>query len=364
MDEVLRRVAASGQPLDRVEIACASSAYAQLIRDRANRLDWPVTLSTGVPATRTRPGRLLLSFCAWVGANFAAADLRRMLQSGDCWPAALESPSAGTGQAVSPGQAARLLLKAQASLGRRTYGAALTRLAEEYDRRAKDDENSEEDRDWNARKAAQTTALRAWIAGVLSAVPEPDEHDGTVALSALAAGAAAFLDANAARASAEDAKASIAIAEALDDLRALGDYRCDVPTGLRFLRERIESLAVARDRPRPGHLHVSSLADAGYDGRPLVFVVGLQEGGVFPSAVEDPVLLDAERRAISPLLRTSADRVDEAVFAGLSRLAALGASPSLVSVTGRDASRSASRAATPGSSARRFRRGSCCRRSA
>jgi hypothetical protein len=57
---------------------------------------------------------------------------------------------------------------------------------------------------------------------------------------------------------------------------------------------------------------------------------GLQEGGIFPSAVEDAVLLDAERQALSPLLRTSVDQLDEAVFVALSRLASIGASAAAV----------------------------------
>ena len=46
---------------------------------------------------------------------------------------------------------------------------------------------------------------------------------------------------------------------------------------------------------------------------------------MFPVAFEDPVLLDAEREALNPVLRRSGDRIDEAVFAVLSRLAAASA---------------------------------------
>ena len=45
---------------------------------------------------------------------------------------------------------------------------------------------------------------------------------------------------------------------------------------------------------------------------------------MFPSATEDAVLLDAERAAISPALRLSTDRIDEAVYAVLARLARVG----------------------------------------
>lgn len=323
VDEVFRRILASGLPLDQVEVVCASDLHALLVREKATLLDWDVTLSSGVPAAMTRPGRLLLRFCDWVAGDFAARDLRRLLQSGDCAPRAFGDGDAG----LSPGQAARLLLKAEATWGRKTYTPSLTRLAEQYDRRAKDPEQTDDERPWNERKTAHTTVLRQWIEGVLLNVPEPEgDAGGAVALASLVECAASFLEANAARANALDAMAYVALTSALADLLTMRGHRCELEAGLRFLRERVASLTVGRDRPRPGRLHASTLADAGFDGRPLVFVVGLQEGGVFPAAVEDPVLLDDERAAIHPLLRTSAQRQDEAVFSALSRLAAIGVS--------------------------------------
>jgi ATP-dependent helicase/nuclease subunit B len=71
------------------------------------------------------------------------------------------------------------------------------------------------------------------------------------------------------------------------------------------------------------------LQQTGYAGRPHLFVVGLEEGRVFPAVSEDPVLLDAERAAISPELRLSSDKVDEAVYSVLSRLALCAGSPTL-----------------------------------
>ena len=75
IDEVFRRILASGAPLDQVEIACASDGLrARSCGRRPTRLDWPVTLSRGVPAAITRPGRLLLRFCDWMASDFAAAE--------------------------------------------------------------------------------------------------------------------------------------------------------------------------------------------------------------------------------------------------------------------------------------------------
>ena len=52
-------------------------------------------------------------------------------------------------------------------------------------------------------------------------------------------------------------------------------------------------------------------------------MIGLEEGGVFPALVEDPVLLDAERKGIDQALRTSEDRVGEALYRIVSRLGSL-----------------------------------------
>ncbi|MDO8834888.1 MAG: PD-(D/E)XK nuclease family protein, partial [Vicinamibacterales bacterium] len=338
--EALRRVARCGAALDQSEIVCASPDDAVLVWERVQRLGWPVTVATGIPVTMTRPGRLLLRFVEWVGGNFTASDLRRLLQSGDCAPAAFRADDEGTTEsgaggegvaadagvstadrALTAGQAARLLLKAETTWGRMTYASALGRLARDYEARAADDEASDDDRVWNARKGAQTRMLAAWITGVLATIPEPGPEGSDVPLGGVAAAALAFVTNNVSRASALDATALVAVESALTDLvTVLGARTCDLTSALALVRAGVEALVIGRDRARPGALHVSTLHEAGLDGRRHVCVVGLVEGGVFPAAVEDPILLDAERAAISPLLRTSADRVEEAVWSALVRL--------------------------------------------
>ncbi len=83
MEEVLRRIAKAGGPLDQVEIACPRPEQAALVWEKAQRHEWPVTIGPGIPVALTRPGRGLLAFCEWVAGGLAASRLRRMLQSGD-----------------------------------------------------------------------------------------------------------------------------------------------------------------------------------------------------------------------------------------------------------------------------------------
>jgi ATP-dependent helicase/nuclease subunit B len=326
VEEVFRRILTEGCSLDQVEIACGSDDYAPLVWEKACRYDWPVTLASGLPAALTRPGRALVGFSAWIDSNFAAGVLRRLLQSGDVTLGEVD---------LSPGQAARVLAKAEAGWGRQTYELSLGRLALRYRTQAEGADLPADERAAETKKAGQAHQLLVWIRALLASVPEGDEpgkndvkndvkKDAQIDLQQLVDGATTFVESYAAKSSALDASAAVALVDAIAGLKALGSFRCTVSAAVRFIRERVDGLRVGADRCRPGHLFVSALSQMGYPGRPHLFVVGLEEGRVFPSATEDPVLLDAERRGISPLLRLSSDRIDEAVYAVADRLASTG----------------------------------------
>jgi hypothetical protein len=78
------------------------------------------SIGTGIPAGLTHPGRALLGLCTWIETDFTAGVLRRLLESGDITLRTVDD--------ISPGQAARLLVKSGAGWGRATYGICLKRL--------------------------------------------------------------------------------------------------------------------------------------------------------------------------------------------------------------------------------------------
>ncbi len=318
IEEVFRRVAASGQPVDAVEIVCASPDYPFLIWQKAIRHDWPVTLSAGVQVTATRPGRALQALFDWIERDYPASRLRRLFQSGDV---ALDRDDQ-----LTPGRAARLLARSEAAWGRSTYDAALKGLAA-ADRERAADQELDEDAQTRARdRAAEVGGLRIWIEHLLALVPEPGD-DGSVAFDALVCGTARFVADYTRRSSPLDNAGASAIGDALEELKLIGDIRRPMDEALRLIRSALDGLTAGADRARPGHLHVTTIARAGHAGRAHTYVVGMEEGRVFPAHVEDAVLLDREREAISARggLPTSGDRATEAVFAVVSRLAAIGA---------------------------------------
>jgi ATP-dependent helicase/nuclease subunit B len=334
--EILRRVVAGGFPLDHVEVACATFEHAHLVWEKAVGLGWKVTSGPGLPVATTRPARALLGWCDWVESEFSAARLRRWLLSGSIAPSDWSAQKTGSDpvfdpvfESLTPARAARVLAQAEVTWGRATYGVTLESFARYQLRRAREDDDPVA-ADRRRARASQARTLASWVDARTKAVPVADAA-GTMALGPLVAAARAMLETEAAIASEIDAAARAALDASLAMLAPLDEYRCPLATALRFVRERTGDARVGRDRARPGHLHVSALEEAGADGRPVVFVAGLEEGAVFPSPLEDPILLDEERSALARYdaaagaLESSRDRVDEAVFTIVSRLADIGA---------------------------------------
>ncbi len=331
VEEIIRRILVSGRRLDEVEIVCASDTHALVAWEKARRLDWPVTISAGVPAGMTRPGRALHAWGAWIEGGFAAADLRRMFEAGDVavGQATGDRRQAAGDVTCSAQQAAKILRRAGATWGRDTYAASLAAFADRQEQRASE---GGADEAWRRLRAAQARWLAPVLEELLASIPEPGD-EGLVAVGPLLDAAEAFVTGCARRAGDLDAAGHLAVLDALANLRPLGPVRGPLSWALRFLTDAVKSARVARSRSKPGHVHVSLFTDPGYDGRPVVFVCGLEEARVFPPVIEDPVLLDRERAAIEHArkggaetwLRSSGDRMDEAVRAGLARLARLGA---------------------------------------
>lgn len=336
LDEVTRRILAAGQPLDRVEIACATDDHAWLAWETCVRLGWPVTVSAGVPVAATTPARALFRWIDWVDGRFSAAAMRRLLLSGTVAPAAFGAR--GDADRLSAGAASRLVAAAEPTWGRDTWARALGAYALVADREAADATRDEAWRARRAQRAVHARRLGAWVASLLADVP--DEAEGSdVPLGRLIAAARGFVVSSALVRGPIDAMARDAVLQALDALAPIADEPWPPSAALRLVRGQVEALRVGRDRARPGHLHVSTLATDACDARSLVFVVGLEEGAVFPGGLEDAVLLDEERQAIgaaagdAALLATSGDRQRAAVEQRLARLAAIGCAAERVTLS-------------------------------
>ncbi len=301
----LRTCLAEGTPLDEVELLHTDrDAYVPLVYETAGRLwpecgELPVTFAEGLPAAWSRPGRALEAWSRWVAEDYAQPALVGLFREG-----LLRLPAG----APPHSQLAAELRTTPVGFGRDRYLPELDRAIEATRRRLarpEFDENGEPISSRAERRLASLETLRAVIAGLLEATPSGAAGAGT-----LLGAARSLLDERLRCANEFDEFARQAIdrrlGEALDWLERFGDRAGG--DAWSWLGEQVEQIRVLGSSPRPGKLHVAPLVGGGHSGRPRTFVLGLDEQRDRSSGLEDPLLLDSERRRLSANLPSAGEQ--------------------------------------------------------
>ncbi len=300
--EVFRRVLSCGIPFDEVEILHTDAGvYPALLWELSREHGIPCTFASGVAVTYTRPGRAALAFLDWIGQDFAADVLREALASGAL---TLERLPGGEG---SPGAraTARALRAAGIGWGRERHRRCLDRLVEGLEKpdapRRDEDEPNESERARRAasrqRKAAEARRARDFVRRALELAPRWEAGPGD--LRALAAGTGRFVAEFSRNADALDGAARTALEALFEEFEELTPLPVTAAQAVERLREAVAALSVAPDRPRPGQVHAAGYRRGGYAGRAHTYLVGLDAGRHPGRDLEDPVLLDEERRRIN-----------------------------------------------------------------
>ncbi|HWR97430.1 MAG TPA: PD-(D/E)XK nuclease family protein, partial [Candidatus Methanoperedens sp.] len=172
------------------------------------------------------------------------------------------------------------------------------------------EESPEQRRERLASRVAALAALRGIVAAVLDASP-PEGADA----AALVAGARRFIADCARSAGRFDAFAAERLREELDEMAHWLDRTGGgLPQEVRAWLETLPGATrVAGSGPRPGCLHVDALRSGGHTGRPHLFVVGLDDARFPGAGLQDPLLLDGERRRLDETLPTAAGRLEETI---------------------------------------------------
>jgi PD-(D/E)XK nuclease superfamily protein len=301
--EILRRVLADGLPLDDVEILATDPAtYGPIVYELTQEHGIDCTFGDGIPATFTRPGQAALGYLRWLGRDFESEELRGVLAGG-----LLDLSRVASGDPPGPIPAARELREARIGWGRRRSLEALDRhvarrTIEVETARSRSEEDAEDLAArvaWLTERLAIAAAVRDLVRRLLELAPEDGE---TVELRAVARSASAFVRGFARIAGEPDAMASSALQGLFGELETLPVTRLSVAQASARLADAVRGLHIGADRPRPGRLHVGGYGNGGYSGRSNTFFVGLDSRRHPGSGLQDPVLLDSERRRINARL--------------------------------------------------------------
>ncbi len=303
---VFRRILEDGIPFDEVEVLHTdSSTYPALAWELACEHAIPCTFSTGVAAPFTHPGQAALAFLDWIGGGFEADVLRRALSAGAL---TFDRTRGGAGDGPGTRAVARAFREAQIGWGAARHHAALDRLIaelrrpEEPGRAADDVDDSEkaERAERRGRRLAAAVRAREFAARALELAG--DAAAGNCDLRAIARGCRDFVAEFARVAGAMDATALAALEKLLAELEVLPMTALPAAEAADRLSDAVRSLSIDSDRPRPGRVHVAEYRSGAYSGRRHTFLLGLDESRHPGADLEDPVLLDVERRGINRIL--------------------------------------------------------------
>lgn len=319
--EILRRLYDDGTPFDHVEVLTPpGSAHATVFHLLSIRTGLPVTFGDGVPVSFTSPGRLFFGLADWLANDFSSDLLCRLLERGD-----LVLPTSPTGPPPAARAACRHLRAALIGWGRDRYVPRLTALREgrEEDLAALGAEDAEGRRSACQVAMAEIDELAAALGRLLDAIPRADDR-GSYAFQALCEAFARVLRDHGRAETDLDRKAREALLVRLAEVLSEGRFPpLALNEALGLIRAAGTSLRVGASPPLPGRLHVAAFASGGYSGRPVTFVAGLDEAAFPGRGLQDPVLLDEERRAISDSLSTAADVLRSNLFGLAAKLASL-----------------------------------------
>jgi ATP-dependent helicase/nuclease subunit B len=355
--EVLRRIVADGLRWDEVEIVASDPVtYGCALDVLATSLGIDVTYAVGLPLERSRVGRALQTFETWLEDGLPARPIWEALASGDLVAAKVEGHS-------SRGRLSRELRDLRIGWGRDRYVDARRRIAGEVEAGAPLSARIEAELDAaevasrRDRRRRDLLVLDRFLSGLLAALPEAYGQGGIgaaprLSASALARGALRFLQLFEARGEREE-EALRRLVAVLESVESFSTRETSLEAALAELRGhtaiRVPAPHTKGKQPwssAGGKLHLSNLVHGGKTGRPATFLVGLDVERTSAGRTQDPILLDADRRGLSPELPTTADRIAESVYGLAALLAGLRGSVTL-SHAGWDASDGSALAPAP-----------------
>jgi len=311
-----RAILGEGRSFDEAEIAYATrEIYLPLAWELASEYAIPATFSEGIAVHYTRPGKAAVELLLWI-ETWEDVHLRRAAQAGVL---ELEDPLNGA-------SFARTLREAAIGWGRERHLVRLAALETERIATLEKKKLESEDEPWMSDRIERTRSTTAVVESLLALAPAEEE---SLPISTLASALAEIVEPHAAVKSEIDGMARSAICGMLRELAAIPGESLSKGETCDRIREALLELHVGASNPRPGHVHVAPIRAAGWSGRPMLFVVGLEEGRYPGGGTQDPILLDAERSRINeeidphqlPLLADRPRRVTAEFWRMLRRVA-------------------------------------------
>ncbi len=306
--EVLNSIACSNIPLDKTEIIYSNrKPYLLILFSMCRKLDLPVTFSEGLPGDISSAGMALKGFLLWMGDRFFEIHLRKLLKY-----SLIKVPNK-KGPVL-----AHTLRTSKIGWGRKRYNLVLKK-------KLKFLENTENKKYKN--RIENIKLLKDISQNLLNIIPEID--DGEINFSSLCTSCISFLD-NFILSKDEDNASYISVLKKrLEILSKITDKILPLDEAITKLLEIIKKIPFQKSASKPSCLHISSISEGGKSGRDNIFILGFDSHNFPGTNIQDPIILDEERKKIGSSLELSGDKLKEKLYDFAAMLSSLGGSISV-----------------------------------
>jgi hypothetical protein len=308
--EILRCITSEKISLDEVEVVYPPGiTYPSIFYVVSSKSGLKVTCGDGIPPGFTSPGKIFSGVLRWIEGNFQSTELCRMIEGGDLKLFGKEKSS------PSAQKTSRYLKKAMIGWGRERYLDRLENLKKNYESKISkvpDEEVDDETPEYRP-IIKDIDRVERLVKAMLDCFPVWEQGEA-VDFGQLCRGTSRFLKEFAKIRNEPDREAYAALKTKLDEAAELETAQLAIEDALERLRILMEGIRVDMSGPQPGHLHLSSFRSGGFSGRPLTFVVGLNQENFPGTGYQDPFLLDEERTKISEMLKTTEDTLRENLY--------------------------------------------------
>ena len=278
------------------------SEYLQLTQSDIDSL--PVTFAEGLACIYSRPGRALRSWLRWIRAEYLQSSMTNLIREG-----LIDFDNEENEVAIGYSTLANRFRKLPVGFGKARYDGILVDAVASAKQTIKlkeakrDDEGNEEQSKGYDFGLSAFENLHRTLGSLVEISPEPEQSAGEL-LNA----ATLFLNTFARSANQFD---NYAKAKMLDEIAAMHVAIEEFPEAVNGIWEWLENLPVESrilaSGPRSGRIHVDHVTSGGHSGRLNTFILGLDDSRFPFRGGQDPIVLDFERRTISPELETSGE---------------------------------------------------------
>ncbi|NMA94793.1 MAG: hypothetical protein GX974_01985, partial [Clostridiales bacterium] len=294
--QILSDIKAKGINFDQVAIYyVGNDPYAHLFYNLCQSHDIPITFGQGLNISYTNPGSLFKTILRWIEDDFSIKEIVPGFVNGILRPAkdvAIDG--------ISSNLIGNTLRNSAIIRGISQYRQMITRRLNELEN---------EDREYKK-------AVTIWLNEIFLKHLEkfPIEEDGTVNFNKLGNWIHYWIENFSVVINRYDAEAKNSISDSLKIIEELPSYSISLKDALSRLEDHISGMNVGFSIPEPGKLHIDHYSNGIYMDRAHNYFVGLSSNNFPGKTIENPILLDIERRRLDLGLERIRDSYREKIY--------------------------------------------------